>query len=252
MPKDALKYGHLWTEAIRRIALWSGCTRTRAVMSQALSCWLMENANVSKPKHWTRLPRCIWCSGDVQVVVGTNWGPIGTISKQLETTGKASKKATLGLVILRHDSSLMGLTPYVLRMWFSDRFQVCFSWKVAHHGSKLLCPEKKQQIVPECSNIPMVYSHFGPRKMTKFPLFLPWNLDENSEASCVAVYRVPSPSAGTILLNHFHQPGTISHAVLGGHGSDNAWRLGEFTTIFWGSWSQSVHRKPEGRGMFYF
>ena len=42
----------------------------------------------------------------------------------------------------------------------------------------------------------------------------------------MAVYRVPSPTAGTILLNYFNSPGSISHAVLGGHGSDNAWRLG--------------------------
>ena len=52
----------------------------------------------------------------------------------------------------------------------------------------------------------------------------------------MAVYRVPSPAAGTLLLNHFHLPGSISHAVLGGHGSDNAWRLGLALSVafFWG------------------
>ena len=52
----------------------------------------------------------------------------------------------------------------------------------------------------------------------------------------MAVYRVPSPTAGTILLNYFHSPGSISHAVLGGHGSDNAWRLGLALSVafFWG------------------
>ena len=129
--------GNLWTEdteAIRRIALWSGCTRTRAVMSQALSCWLMENANVSKPKHWTRLPRWIWCSGDVQVVVGTNWDHL-----EAETTEKASKKATLGLVILRHDSSL-GLTPYVI-FW---SFPGVFFLESRPSWLKIIVPNRKK------------------------------------------------------------------------------------------------------------
>lgn len=135
---------------------------------------------------------------------------------------------------------------------------MCFSWKVAHHGSKLLCPERRiQQIVPECSDISMVYSHcWCWLKMTSSSTtdFLPQRIcwTKTSEASCVAVYRVPSPSAGTILLNHFHQPGTISHAVLGGHGSDNTWRLGlnSRNDFFWGSGFLEC-RKPKGRGMFF-
>ena len=189
-----------------------------------------------------------WCSGRRWDQLGTNWDHLEAIRNHW----KSIEKSHVGIGDSPAWFIAYGVnpvcTPYVIFWSFPG---VLFlesrpSWL------KIIVPRKKQQIVPECSNIPMVYSHFGPRKMTKFPLFLPWNLDENSEASCVAVYRVPSPSAGTILLNHFHQPGTISHAVLGGHGSDNAWRLGEFTTNFWGSWSQSVHRKPKGRGMFYF
>ena len=52
------------------------------------------------------------------------------------------------------------------------------------------------------------------------------------QAACVAVYRIAEPSEGTEVLNHFHHPGTISHAVMGGHGSDSAMSLGFCFTLF--------------------
>ncbi|CAK9105368.1 unnamed protein product [Durusdinium trenchii] len=51
--------------------------------------------------------------------------------------------------------------------------------------------------------------------------------DKKSEAACIAVYRIPDPAAGIAVLNHFHGIGTISHAVVGGHGSDSAQKNGE-------------------------
>ena len=48
-----------------------------------------------------------------------------------------------------------------------------------------------------------------------------------TEAACIAVYRIPDPAAGIAVLNHFHGIGTISHAVVGGHGSDSAQTLWE-------------------------
>ena len=47
-------------------------------------------------------------------------------------------------------------------------------------------------------------------------------LDQHDEsAECVAVYRVKSPEWGSAALNHFHGANTITHAVVGGHGSDS-------------------------------
>ena len=46
-------------------------------------------------------------------------------------------------------------------------------------------------------------------------------LDKHDSAECVAVYRVTSPKWGGEALNHFHGPNTVTHAVVGGHGSDS-------------------------------
>ena len=46
-------------------------------------------------------------------------------------------------------------------------------------------------------------------------------LDKDDSAECVAVYRVTSPKWGGEALNHFHGPNTVTHAVVGGHGSDS-------------------------------
>jgi len=46
-------------------------------------------------------------------------------------------------------------------------------------------------------------------------------LDNDDKADCVAVYRVKSPKWGEAALNHFHGPNTVTHAVVGGHGSDS-------------------------------
>ena len=46
------------------------------------------------------------------------------------------------------------------------------------------------------------------------------------QALCAAVYRIKSPKWGTLALNHFHESGTVAHAVVGGHGSDSATWLG--------------------------
>eukprot|EP00435_Cladocopium_sp_Y103_P066461 s49_g28.t1 len=51
-------------------------------------------------------------------------------------------------------------------------------------------------------------------------------LGGKSKALCAAVYRIRSPAWGTAALNHFHAPGSISHAVVGGHGSDSAMKEG--------------------------
>ena len=46
-----------------------------------------------------------------------------------------------------------------------------------------------------------------------------WSQDDS--ADCVAVYRVKSPRWGLAALDHFHGANTITHAVVGGHGSDS-------------------------------
>lgn len=46
-------------------------------------------------------------------------------------------------------------------------------------------------------------------------------LDKDDSADCVAVYRVKSPRWGLAALDHFHGANTITHAVVGGHGSDS-------------------------------
>ena len=46
-------------------------------------------------------------------------------------------------------------------------------------------------------------------------------LDIDDRADCVAVYRVKSPAWGEQALNHFHGPNTVTHCVVGGHGSDS-------------------------------
>ena len=46
-------------------------------------------------------------------------------------------------------------------------------------------------------------------------------LDMDDRADCVAVYRVKSPAWGAEALNHFHGPNTVTHCVVGGHGSDS-------------------------------
>lgn len=51
-------------------------------------------------------------------------------------------------------------------------------------------------------------------------------LGGKSKALCAAVYRIRSPAWGTAALNHFHAPGSIDHAVVGGHGSDSTMKEG--------------------------
>eukprot|EP00438_Fugacium_kawagutii_P001033 Skav205841 [mRNA] locus=scaffold160:446007:453027:+ [translate_table: standard] len=60
-------------------------------------------------------------------------------------------------------------------------------------------------------------------------------LDADDRADCVAVYRVKSPKWGTEALNHFHGPNTVTHAVVGGHGSDSTKQDGVLvmSKMFW-------------------